>query len=161
MTKLYTYDFEVQLVKKRKVYVGPKGQLNLRENILGTAIVDQRFCPNTNRTDCCIMLRLIAGAMGKESSWSVEGVIEVQVRFVLLEIANPALTIHVQYYIRFLVRPPRDTPHLPVFKHDELIQLTTDHYESYETELLTGNLHAPAMGLATLRLSPSSLYPAA
>lgn len=78
MTKLYTLDFEVQLVKKRKVYVGQKGQLNMRENVLGTAVMDQRNC--LSQSDCGMMLRLVeAGVAGRESSWGVTGVIEVQV----------------------------------------------------------------------------------
>lgn len=80
MNSLYSSDFEVQLVKKRKVYVGQKGQLNLRENVLGTAIVDQKTC--MSQADCGMMLRLVeAGVAGGESSWGVTGVIEVQVGY--------------------------------------------------------------------------------
>ena len=60
--------------------------------------------------------------------------------------------------IRFCVRAPKDTPHLPIFRHDELVALTTDLYESLETEMLTGNISAPALGLTTLRPGPASVY---
>lgn len=69
------------------------------------------------------------------------------------------LIVSPQYFIRFIVRPPRDTPHLPLFRHEELVQLTTDPYESLETELLTGNLRAPALGLSTLRAGPACIMP--
>lgn len=57
--------------------MGPNRQLNKRENILSTAIQDQATCPSHG--ECCMILRLEAGVAGKESSWAVEGLIEIQV----------------------------------------------------------------------------------
>jgi hypothetical protein len=63
-----------------------------------------------------------------------------------------------QYFIRITVRPPRDTPHLPSFRHDEPIQLTSDPYEFMEAELLTDMISEPALGLTTSRPGPESIY---
>ncbi|KAI0811241.1 hypothetical protein BC629DRAFT_1589970 [Irpex lacteus] len=55
------------------------------------------------------------------------------------------------HFIRVTVRPPADVRHLPTFKIDEPIELTTDPYEDPETVLLTEDHAAPALGLTTLR----------
>ncbi|EKM55636.1 uncharacterized protein PHACADRAFT_121358 [Phanerochaete carnosa HHB-10118-sp] len=138
LTRLYFPNIEVQLVKRRKIYVGLQRQYSLRENVLNTAVIDHKTCLEIG--GCCVIMRLEAGAMGRECSWSVDGVIDIQ------------------YVIRISVRPPKGTPHLPIFRHDEMVQLTTDPYESLETEMLTGNISAPAFGLTTLRPGPDSIY---
>ncbi|GJE86962.1 hypothetical protein PsYK624_030450 [Phanerochaete sordida] len=138
LTKLYFPNIEVQLVRRRRLYVGTQKQYSLRENVVGTAVIDRTTCPSFG--ECCLIMRLEAGAMGKECSWSVENIVDVL------------------YIIRFCVRPPKDTPHLPLFRHEEVVQLTSDPYESLETEMLTGNISAPAYGLTSLRPGPEFIY---
>ncbi|KAL0947343.1 hypothetical protein HGRIS_013461 [Hohenbuehelia grisea] len=74
-----------------------------------------------------------AGAEGRESSWCVEGVAETQ------------------YILRVILHPPNHvTGHLPSFRNDEVLQITTDSWGTLERELTaTGGTPTPALGLAS------------
>lgn len=69
----------------------------------------------------------------------------------MVRIHLPKNVLHWQHLIRVIVKPPQDVRHLPVFRQDELVTLTTDSHDTLETEVLTGNASEPALGLTTLR----------
>ncbi|KAF8894413.1 hypothetical protein BD779DRAFT_1435077 [Infundibulicybe gibba] len=72
-----------------------------------------------------------AGTEGRENSWKIDDVAEVQ------------------YILRVNVLPSRGLlSHIPSFRHDQPLQLTTDYWGSLERELsATGGMPTPALGL--------------
>lgn len=78
LTKLYTGDIVVQLIKCRKLYIGPNKHLNMRESLITTGTVTQKSDYEQGKS--FVSFRLEAGVIGRESSWSLPGIIEVQVR---------------------------------------------------------------------------------
>lgn len=73
-----------------------------------------------------------AGTAGREYSWAMDGVVDVQ------------------YFVRALVCPPVIiSRHVPSYFHEEKIEMTTDPWGTRERELIaTGGVPAPALGLA-------------
>ncbi|PBK77657.1 hypothetical protein ARMSODRAFT_946504 [Armillaria solidipes] len=71
-----------------------------------------------------------AGATGKESSWLVD-------------------SVGVQYVIRVTVVPPKNlADHIPLFHHEEIVELTTDHWGPSPQPVVNG-MPTPAIGLAS------------
>ncbi|KAI0703574.1 hypothetical protein BC835DRAFT_1262709 [Cytidiella melzeri] len=132
LTMLYASNVEVQLVKKRRIWLDSQGRLfSAREFIISSAKPSVSLESTTGTA--YLSLQLGAGMPGREVNFNIAG----------------ALDIH--YFIRVTVRPPQDVKHLPTFRVDEPIQLTTDSYEDPETVLLTDEHASPALGLTTLR----------
>jgi hypothetical protein len=94
-----------------------------------------------------------AGLEGRETSWRVEDVAEVQVT--LLNLGSPSLSrtlrLCSQYIIRVLLCPPSClVSHVPSFIHEEVVEIATDNWGLLERELMsTGGTPTPALGLAS------------
>jgi len=136
LVKLYAPGVSIQLVKRRRIWFSAGQQISVRDTQLSTSTPSGLVDYNVG--EAYLSYRLEAGGIGSEASLGVEG------------------TIEVSYFIRVIVRPPQDVRKLPVFRVDEPIQLTTDLYDTLETEVLTGGASAPALGLTVLR--PAALF---
>lgn len=77
VTKLYTSDITVQLLKRRKLIVGATNMVNIHDTVLSTGRFDRKN--DCSRSQSCLLWKIEAGASGRETSWSIDGVIEVLV----------------------------------------------------------------------------------
>jgi hypothetical protein len=93
-----------------------------------------------------------AGDQGKEASWSLDSVAEVQVGFKSRSssFASRVLTIVGQYIIRVMLKPPTNfIGSIPCFRLDEVLRVTTDSWGILDRELSSmGGTPTPAIGLA-------------
>lgn len=77
LAKLYATSITIQLVKKRKIWICRGRQISVRETHISTAIPSGRT--ECNRGEAYLSFRLEAGAAGRESTWAVDGALEVSV----------------------------------------------------------------------------------
>ncbi len=80
LTKLYASGASIQLVRRRKLWVDSGRQLNIREVTLSTANLSQRV--DSHSGESYLSGRLQTGLSGRESSWFVEGNVEVIVSWI-------------------------------------------------------------------------------
>lgn len=86
LAKLYASSVSIQLVKKRRIWVTGGRQISIRETQLASAVPIGRI--ECNDGEGFLSFRLEAGAAGRESSWAVEGALEVSV--MLFKLARTA-----------------------------------------------------------------------
>lgn len=91
-----------------------------------------------------------AGEAGKESSWRLGDTAEVQVRYACWRPCYCPV-FPSQYLLRVTVTPPKHIQgHIPDFKHEEIVDLTTDHWGALDRELnSTGGVPTPALGMVS------------
>ncbi|KII91132.1 hypothetical protein PLICRDRAFT_496148 [Plicaturopsis crispa FD-325 SS-3] len=135
----------VTLLKRTRVWC-PGERTVLRSRDVPIASVDT--WTSQESADGCvsrIKCKLQAGCVGHESSWGVEG------------------TIDIQYFIRVVLGPLGSVAdNVPSFRHEEPVKITTDPFGLHERELLsTGGVPTPAIGLARCELRRRSDFPMA
>ncbi|KAF9001943.1 hypothetical protein BDQ17DRAFT_1426228 [Cyathus striatus] len=127
---LLTHNIRIQLL--RRMVVWRKGVLDgvQRDVLVSTASLRQAREYNEGIT----MLRgeIQAGDAGRECSWGLKDYAEVK------------------YLLRIALRPPNPlSGHIPSFRHEEVLEITTDEWGTLERELSsTGGTPTPAVGLA-------------
>ena len=77
LAKLYVTSVSMQLVKRRKIWVSAGRQISVRETLLSTAVSSGRI--ECGQGEEYLTFSLEAGAAGRESSWSVDGAVDVSV----------------------------------------------------------------------------------
>lgn len=95
-----------------------------------------------------------AGKAGCENSWAVSHVMDITVSHIPRSeysvFTAARLPQLLQYYVRTIIEPP-DTvsSHLPSWRNDTVVQITTAHYGTLENELIsTGGVPSPAAAMA-------------
>ncbi|KAI0340498.1 hypothetical protein BDW22DRAFT_1346745 [Trametopsis cervina] len=131
LAKLYAPGVQVLLIKRRKIWVADGRAVNIQESVLATGVSSHKS--DSTFGSSRLSFNLGAGEPGCETGFAVNGAIEVS------------------YVVRVIARPPPDIRHLPTFRVDEVVQLTTDRYEDPEMEILLDARGTPALGLTTLR----------
>ncbi|EPQ58052.1 hypothetical protein GLOTRDRAFT_114582 [Gloeophyllum trabeum ATCC 11539] len=136
--KLLIPNIDIQLIKKTTVWL--KGGSN-RMSSLGQyvsvrdmSISKACLCHVDEAREGVSQLhyRLKAGACGAESSWEVSKVVSAS------------------YHIQVVIKPPSmASKFLPFYRRNITVQLTTDHWGTWDTEMLAmDGLPVPALGLA-------------
>lgn len=126
------------LVKRKKLWLHGGRQITVREQLIYKAETFRMTEIEEGVRHLTFELR--AGEAGCEHSFKVNDAMQVE------------------HFIRVIIRPPAYLKHIPVFQHDEPVELTTDQYGTLEHELLAmDGIPTPALGLATpaLRCSAS------
>ncbi|KDQ60614.1 hypothetical protein JAAARDRAFT_31573, partial [Jaapia argillacea MUCL 33604] len=145
LIKLLAPTVNIQLIKRTTLWVKDSGGCphepyrSVREVLVNTA--ELRYIDDVGPSFSLLNYELKAGKCGGETSWKVQHKADVQ------------------YIIRATLRPPQMmAKHLPSFRCDHLIQLTTDHYGTLDTELLVmGGVPVPAVGLGSGHVIARSL----
>ncbi|KAK7693293.1 hypothetical protein QCA50_002860 [Cerrena zonata] len=118
------------LVKRKKLWVNGGRQISVREQLVHKA--ETFRMTELSEHEKYLSLQLKVGEPGCEYSFKVDGALEVE------------------YFVRLIIRPPPYLKHLPVFQHDQPINVTTDQHGTLERELLMmGGVPMPALGLAS------------
>ncbi|KAF8078141.1 hypothetical protein FPV67DRAFT_1775426 [Lyophyllum atratum] len=121
---------QIHLLKRLLVRVKGSEGLIQRDTCISTA----ELRTSKEFTEGVRMLRgfIQAGTGGEEASWQIEDVIEIQ------------------YVLRTILRPPDSlVDHIPSFRNEEVLQITTDYWGTLDRELSSvGGTPTPALGLA-------------
>ncbi|KAF9452844.1 hypothetical protein P691DRAFT_148967 [Macrolepiota fuliginosa MF-IS2] len=128
--QLLTRSIRIQLL--RRVSVWKRGSdLMQRDTLVSVATL--RYGREYREGIIFLKGEVQAGDPGKEVSWALDGVAEVQ------------------YVLRVTLKPPTNLiGSIPCFKHEEVLKLTTDSWGILDRELSsTGGTPTPAIGLAT------------
>ncbi|KAF9456137.1 hypothetical protein BDZ94DRAFT_1327182 [Collybia nuda] len=131
--KLLMRNTRVQLLRRLRITKGALAETIQRDTVLSSSQVRHA----KEYTEGVNILRgsIQAGSAGGESSWQIQGV-------------------SVEYVLRATLRPPENLiGHIPSFRHEEILQIKTDHWGTLERELNSIGTPAPALGLAR-RLRP-------
>ncbi|KAI0080600.1 hypothetical protein K474DRAFT_1682558 [Panus rudis PR-1116 ss-1] len=117
------------LVRRKKLWIDGNRGISVREQLVNSATTFRMM--ETGEGARYLMFDLTAGEPGTEHSFKVDESIEVQ------------------HFIRVIVRPPSHVKQLPVWQHDEVVELTTDQHGTLERELLAmDGIPTPALGIA-------------
>lgn len=96
-----------------------------------------------------------AGGTGKECSWKLEDVAEVQVCAHLTLLFAYSHVQYGQYVLQVSLVPPLYLKgHVPCFRHEEVVEIATDCWGEVERDLrATGGVPTPALGLVSISFS--------
>ncbi|KAF4578585.1 hypothetical protein EYR36_000392 [Pleurotus pulmonarius] len=131
LASMYSKNIRIVLLKRVQLWRKGITEPIIRDTTLASAHL--RYYNEYSEGITLLRGSVRAGAEGKESSWCVKGIAETQ------------------YILRVMINPPTHLyGHLPSFKHDEKLQITTDSWGTLERELAsTGGTPTPALGLAS------------
>jgi len=123
----------MELIKRTRLCRIGSDEVAVREISVGTADVRNIREPTDGITYLSGIIQ--AGKAGRESSWKVIGMADVQ------------------YIIRTVIKPPKTIScHLPSWQNEMEVKLTTDLWGTRERELIaTGGTPTPALALASAR----------
>ncbi|KAJ8456431.1 hypothetical protein ONZ45_g18723 [Pleurotus djamor] len=130
LATVYTKNIRIILVKRVQLWRKGVPEPIIRDTTLASAHL--RFINEYSEGITLLRGSVRAGAEGKECSWCVKGVAETH------------------YILRLMINAPSNlADHLPSFKYDVPLELTTDSWGTLERELTaTGGTPTPALGLA-------------
>ncbi|KAL5529317.1 hypothetical protein ACEPAG_5302 [Sanghuangporus baumii] len=128
IVKLLLSAAKIQLVKRSRTWLNGGRSHSKHESLLAVAEVVGADEGQTNADIVSYELRTVRPAAQK--SWAVDGVAEQQ------------------YYIRATINPPPAMEaHLPTYECEQLVEITTDAFESSEREVVElGGTPTPAIG---------------
>ncbi|KXN90483.1 hypothetical protein AN958_04155 [Leucoagaricus sp. SymC.cos] len=130
LAALLTRNIRIQLLRRLNVWKKGSGDLIQREELVALATL--RYGREYKEGITLLRGEIKAGDQGKEVSWSLDAVAEIQ------------------YVLRVILRPPTNLiGSVPCFKHEQVIRLTTDSWGILDRELSSmGGTPTPAIGLA-------------
>ncbi|KAJ3572804.1 hypothetical protein NP233_g2840 [Leucocoprinus birnbaumii] len=130
LASLLTKNIRIHLLRRLNVWKKGAAEVIQRDSVLTSATL--RYGREYQEGITFLRGEIRAGDQGKEVSWSLDAVAEVQ------------------YVLRVMLRPPTTLiGAIPCFKHEEVIQVTTDSWGILDRELSSmGGTPTPAIGLA-------------
>ncbi|KAI0781095.1 hypothetical protein BD413DRAFT_20835 [Trametes elegans] len=129
LAKMLSYNAHLSLVKRQKAWISLGKQVSVREQQLARA--EAYLADDSQEGTAYLRLELQAGEAGRECSWRVEDVVAVE------------------HAIRLVIFPPEHVKHLPVYRCEVPVTLTTDQYGTLQNELLAlSGVPFPALGLS-------------
>jgi hypothetical protein len=144
LAKLMVSNMQVKLLK-RSSFASKTGRDACIEDE-EVALAELREVPQSSEGVSIFRGKVRAGEAGREYSWGIKSIAEVQVCPHAHEYPRGNKVYLTQYIFSALLRPPDGiVEHLPIFKHEEVIEVTTDRFESLERDRLRRPM--PALGL--------------